>query len=152
MLGSMLLLPTLSFIGGQHRSAQAAAGAQTIAQPDDQEPASYIKRAVELANISVQNGDGTAYGAVVVKDGRIIGEGRNRTNLLNDPTAHSEIDAIRDACSRTGSKLLTGCEIYCSARPCPMCSSACYWAKLERIYVGSVDSEIISIEPVYSNC
>ena len=152
MLGSMLLLPTLSFIGGQHRSAQAATGAQAIAQPDDQEPASYIKRAVELANISVQNGDGTGYGAVVVKSGRIIGEGRNRTILLNDPTAHSEIDAIRDACSRTNSKLLEGCEIYCSANPCPMCSSACYWARLDRIYVGSGNSEPISMEPNYSNC
>ena len=152
MLSGIFLLPALSFIGGQHRTAQAATDAQTIVQPDNQEPASYLKRAVELANISVRNGDGTGYGAVVVKGGKIIGEGRNRTYLLNDPTAHSEIDAIRDACSRTNSKLLEGCEIYCSARPCPMCSSACFWAKLDRIYVGSGDSEPVSIEPNYSNC
>ena len=152
MLSGILLFPTLSFIGGQHRAAQATTNKQTIVQPDKQEPASYIKRAVELANISVRNGDGTAFGAVVVKGGQIIGEGRNRTYLLNDPTAHSEIDAIRDACSRTNSNLLQGCEIYCSASPCPMCSSACYWARLDRIYVRSGGSQPTSIEPKYSNC
>ena len=155
VLGGLFLFPTLSFLTGHHRSARATTRTQPIVQPANPDPESFINRAVELADLSLRTGDGTGYGAVVVKDGLIIGEGRNRAHLLNDPTAQSEIDAIRDACSRIKSERLDGCEIYCSARPCPMCSSACYWASLDKIHVKSNPSNkppLISYKPTYSNC
>lgn len=154
ILGGLFFWPTLSFaaMNGVLNPTHAKEVSDSIKQPDQQNPASYLKRAAELARSSVERGDGTRYGAVIVKNGLIVGEGRNRTYLLNDPTAHSEIDAIRDACRRLNVRTLEGCDIYCSARPCPMCSSACYWARLGRIYVDSGNSKAITIEPSYSRC
>jgi guanine deaminase len=89
----------------------------------------YMKRALELAVYAVENNLGGPFGAVVVKDGIIIGEGYNRVTSNNDPTAHAEIMAIRNACQHLGSFQLTGCEIYSSCEPCPMCLGAIYWAR-----------------------
>lgn len=96
----------------------------------------FAQRAIELSQLAVERGDGTEHGAVVVKDGQIVGEGWNRIYANHDPTAHSEVEAIRDAGRRLGTHDLSGCEIYTNAKPCPMCEAACYWANLSRIYIG----------------
>ncbi len=154
VLRTMLFWPAFTF--SMPRSTSAKAQKQNelspIRQPSQQEAEHYIERAVELADMSLERGDGTGYGAVVVKDGMVVGEGRNRTFLTNDPTAHSEIDAIRDACHRLDTHTLKDSEIYCSARPCQMCETACYWAQLKRIHFKATDSNIVSIEPRYSRC
>lgn len=93
----------------------------------------FMREAIALAERSVANGGGP-FGAVVVYDGRIIGRGHNRVTLDNDPTAHAEVVAIREACRTLGDFRLDGCELYVSCEPCPMCLAACYWAHLERIY------------------
>lgn len=95
----------------------------------------YMKRAIELSVKSVENGGGP-FGAVIVKDGKIVAEGSNCVTLNNDPTAHAEVTTIRKACSTLGTFDLSGCEIYSSCEPCPMCLSAIYWARIERIYFG----------------
>ena len=82
-----------------------------------------------------------AYGAVVVRDGVIVGEGRNYVVLHSDPTAHSELLAVRDAARRLGTRDLSGCEIYASTRPCPMCEAAAYWAGIARIHHGAAAAD-----------
>jgi guanine deaminase len=97
----------------------------------------FMHRAVELAVYAVENGLGGPFGAVVVKDGVIIGEGYNQVTSTNDPTAHAEIMAIRNACQQLGSFQLTGCEMYSSCEPCPMCLGAIYWARPLALYFCS---------------
>lgn len=97
---------------------------------------SFMMRAIELARQGIRRGDGGPFGAVVVRGGRIIGEGWNRVIATNDPTAHGEIIAIRDACARLGSFSLEGCEIHTTGEPCPMCLGAIQWARIERIFHG----------------
>jgi guanine deaminase len=100
----------------------------------------FMRRAIELGRRGMDAGDGGPFGAVIVKDGSIVGEGWNRVLAANDPTAHGEVVAIRDACSRAKSFSLSGCELYTSGEPCPMCLAAVYWARIDRLYFGfSVD-------------
>lgn len=100
----------------------------------------YLREAIRLARQAVESGSGGPFGAIVVRDGEIVGKGSNRVTSSNDPTAHAEIVAIRDACRRLGSHQLTGCVIYCSCEPCPMCLGAIYWARPESIvYAASKD-------------
>lgn len=96
----------------------------------------FMMRAIELARQGIRRGDGGPFGAVVVRDGQIIGEGWNRVIRTNDPTAHGEIGAIRDACARLGSFSLEGCEIHTTGEPCPMCLGAIQWARIDRIFHG----------------
>jgi tRNA(Arg) A34 adenosine deaminase TadA len=103
-------------------------------QEDDRD--GFIREAIRLAAESVSSGGGP-FGAVVVKDGRIIARGRNRVTETNDPTAHAEILAIREACRILGTFQLTGCEVYCSGEPCPMCLGALYWARPEAVYFAN---------------
>lgn len=93
----------------------------------------YMHRAVELARKGVEQGRGGPFGAVVVKDGVVIGEGSNEVLMSQDPTCHAEIVAIRDACRRLGSFRLAGCELYASSEPCPMCLGAIYWSRIDRV-------------------
>lgn len=93
----------------------------------------FMDQAIALAREGVARGDGGPFGAVVVKDGEVIGQGWNRVVHDNDPTAHAEVVAIRDAARRIHSFKLTGCQVYTSCEPCPMCLSAAYWARVERI-------------------
>lgn len=97
----------------------------------------FLRRAIQLSIEKMQAGHGGPFGAVVVKGGRVVGEGSNRVTSTNDPTAHAEIVAIRQACSRLGTFRLAGCEIYSSCEPCPMCLAAIYWARLERLYYAA---------------
>jgi len=95
-----------------------------------------MKRAIALAVRNVRSGRGGPFAALVVKDGRIIGRGANRVVSQNDPTAHAEILAMREACKTLRSFQLTGCEIYSTCEPCPMCLGAIYWARPSRVYVA----------------
>lgn len=93
-----------------------------------------MNRAVQLAIEKMTQGHGGPFGAVVVKDGKIIAEGFNSVTSLNDPTAHAEVQAIRKACQVLGSYQLDGCELYTSCEPCPMCLGAIYWARPQRVF------------------
>ncbi len=93
-------------------------------------------RAIELAREGVESNEGGPFGCVIALDGRIVGEGGNRVTSTNDPTAHAEVVAIRDACRNLNSFQLNGCIIYTSCEPCPMCLGAIYWARPERIYIA----------------
>jgi len=95
-----------------------------------------MMRAIELARHGMTRGDGGPFGAVVVRDGEIVGEGWNRVLVTNDPTAHGEVTAIRDACSRAATFDLGGCVIYTTGEPCPMCLGAIYWARISAIRYG----------------
>ncbi len=97
---------------------------------------SHMMRAIELARQGMHRGDGGPFGAVVVRDGEIIGEGWNRVLATHDPTAHGEILAIRDACARIGSFSLEGCEIFTTGEPCPMCLGAIHWARIRAVHHG----------------
>lgn len=93
----------------------------------------FVLRAIELALENVRTRRGGPFGAVVVRDGEIIGEGTNLVTSSNDPTAHAEVVAIRNACRKLGSFELTGCEIHSSCEPCPMCLAAIYWSRAARL-------------------
>lgn len=94
----------------------------------------FMLRAIELAEKGMTKNDGGPFGAVIVKDGKIIGEGNNKVTSTNDPTAHAEVVAIRNACANLNSFQLEGCELYTSCEPCPMCLGAIYWARPKAIY------------------
>ncbi len=96
----------------------------------------WMHRAIELARTGMTRGDGGPFGAVIVRDSKIIGEGWNRVLATNDPTAHGEVVAIRDACGKASDFSLEGCEIYTTGQPCPMCLGAIYWARIRTIHYG----------------
>lgn len=100
------------------------------------DPSEFMLRAIELARVGMNSGAGGPFGAVVTKNGEIVGEGWNRVLETNDPTAHGEVTAIRDACERLGTYSLEGCEIHTTGQPCPMCLGAIHWARIGRIYFG----------------
>ena len=94
----------------------------------------YMKEALKLARSNIGNSNGGPFGAVIVKDGKIIAKGANEVTSTNDPTAHAEIVAIRKACKILGTFQLDGCEIYTSCEPCPMCMGAIYWARPKKVF------------------
>jgi guanine deaminase len=101
----------------------------------------FMRKAIALATENVRSGNGGPFGAVIVHDGVIVGEGANRVTRENDPTAHAEVRAIRSACQSLGSFSLHGCEIYTSCEPCPMCLAAIYWARIDRIWFGNTSAD-----------
>lgn len=105
----------------------------------------FMKIAIEEAQEGIRNGHGGPFGAVIVKDGEIISTGHNHVVINNDPTCHGEVDAIRKACAKLGTFDLSGCEIYTSGYPCPMCFGAILWANIEKVYYGcnTTDTELI---------
>jgi tRNA(Arg) A34 adenosine deaminase TadA len=120
----------------------------TVAVEGD-EAERWMARAEELKRLAVNAGD-QPYGAVVVKDGRIVGEAPSRVVTNHDPTAHAEIEAIRDACRRLGSGDLSGCILYGTSRPCRMCETAAYWARIARFVHGP--GRVEGGRPSYSSC
>ena len=96
----------------------------------------YMQSAIEEAYEGITHQHGGPFGAVVVKDGKIIGQGHNQVLADNDPTCHGEVSAIRDACANLETYDLTGCELYTTGEPCPMCLFACMWANIDRVYYG----------------
>lgn len=97
----------------------------------------FLRRAIALATENVLQGKGGPFGAVIVRDGEIIGEGTNSVTATNDPTAHAEVIAIRTAARALGTFDLSGCELYTSCEPCPMCLAATYWARISAIYYAA---------------
>ncbi len=98
----------------------------------------FMRAAIALSHRMMEDGKGGPFGAVIVRDGEIIAEGYNQVTSANDPTAHGEVMAIREACAKLGTFSLRDCDIYTSCEPCPMCLSAIYWARLRRmVYANS---------------
>ena len=93
----------------------------------------FLEKAIELSVKGMIGMQGGPFGCVIVKDGKIVGEGCNQVTTTNDPTAHAEVVAIRAACKNLGTYQLTGCDVYASCEPCPMCLGAIYWARPERV-------------------
>jgi guanine deaminase len=108
-------------------------------------PNPFMARAIALSIENVRTGRGGPFAAVVVKDGKIIAEGTNRVTSTNDPTAHAEVVAIRDAAKALGNFQLTGCEIYTTCEPCPMCLGAIYWARPAKVYFASTAKDAAQI-------
>ena len=104
-----------------------------------------MSRAIELSIESVNNGTGP-FGAVIVKNEKIIAEGSNKVTSTNDPTAHGEIVAIREACKQLNNFSLSGCELYSSCEPCPLCLSAIYWARINKIYYANTREDASKID------
>jgi tRNA(Arg) A34 adenosine deaminase TadA len=101
----------------------------------------FMEKAIALATENVLSGKGGPFGAVIVRGGEIIATGVNTVTAANDPTAHAEVNAIRNACATLGTFQLNGCQIYTSCEPCPMCLAASYWARLDAIFYGSVAAD-----------
>jgi Cytosine/adenosine deaminases len=99
-----------------------------------EEQKKFMQAAIDLAIENINAGQGGPFGAVVVKNGTIVGRGVNHVTYDNDPTAHAEVVAIRDACKNLGTFQLYGCDIYASCEPCPMCLGAIYWARPQRLF------------------
>jgi tRNA(Arg) A34 adenosine deaminase TadA len=107
-----------------------------IVQPRTAGREGFMERAFEMRRRAIERGD-QAYGAIIVKGGRIVGEGVSAVVTDNDPTAHAEMQAIRDAARRLGTRDLTSCEMYGTSRACPMCEAGAYWARIARMYYGT---------------
>jgi len=105
----------------------------------------FMKKAIELSVESVNNGGGP-FGSVIVKDNKIVAEGSNKVTSNNDPTAHGEIVAIREACKKLNNFSLNQCELYSTCEPCPMCLSAIYWARIDKIYYGNTREDARKID------
>jgi guanine deaminase len=98
----------------------------------------FMARAIQLAVENVRSARGGPFGCVIVKDGNIVAEAANQVTATNDPTAHAEVLAIRQACQKLSAFELTGCDLYTSCEPCPMCLSAIYWARIDKVYFASL--------------
>jgi guanine deaminase len=105
----------------------------------------FMREAIRLSRVKMQRGHGGPFGAVVVKANRIVGRGWNNVTSANDPTAHAEIMAIREACARLKTFRLEDCDLYTSCEPCPMCLSAVYWARIRRLFYGNTRKDAARI-------
>lgn len=112
---------------------------------DAQVHETFLRRAVELSRRSLETGEGGPFGAVLVRDGKVLAEGWNRVIAAHDPTAHAEVLVIRQACQANSTFCLPGSTLYASCEPCPMCLSAAYWAGVERIYYANTREEAAAI-------
>lgn len=106
----------------------------------NEEKDKFMQMAIDLSVENVANGGGP-FGAVIVKNGDVVTTGMNRVTAENDPTAHAEVNAIRNACKKLNTFDLSGCEIFSSCEPCPMCLSAIYWAHLDKLYYGNTKED-----------
>lgn len=107
--------------------------------------AEFLKEAVRLSDDNMKSGKGGPFGCVIVKDGTIVAKGANLVTFTNDPTAHAEVVAIREACKVLNTFQLTGCEIYTSCEPCPMCLGAIYWARPDKVYYANTREDAAAI-------
>lgn len=101
----------------------------------------FMQAAIDLARQGMNTGKGGPFGCVIVKDGEIVGQGCNSVTSSNDPTAHAEVVAIRDACNQLHTHQLTGCELYTSCEPCPMCMGAIYWARPDKVFFAGTRTD-----------
>jgi hypothetical protein len=132
VLSALLFAPVSQVLGAGWARAQAN-DLGSIVQPAEKTKAAFLARARALRDQAVQEGD-QAYGAIVVCDGIVVGEGRNYVVLHHDPTAHAELLAVRDAARRLKRRDLSSCDVYSTATPCPMCQGALYWARIRRYH------------------
>jgi tRNA(Arg) A34 adenosine deaminase TadA len=149
-----LLVQLLTFVGAtvalaRGRRVSAADGAGEILQPPEADPAHFMARAQAMKDLAIETGD-QGYGAVVVRDGRIVGQAPSRVVVHRDPTAHAETEAIRDAARRLGTADLSGCRLYSTSRACPMCETAAYWANIELMVHGAALTD--AGRPRYQRC
>ena len=107
--------------------------------------AKFMKEAIKLAEDGMTSGRGGPFGCVIVRQGQVIGHGHNRVTSTNDPTAHAEVVAIRDACANLETFQLADCELYTSCEPCPMCLAAIYWARIPTVFYGNTRSDAAAI-------
>ena len=105
----------------------------------------FLERAIELSRQGMRKGNGGPFGCVIVKDGEIVGEGVNEVLVKNDPTSHAEVVAIRNACKKLNNFQLTGCDVYTSCEPCPMCMGAIYWARPNRVIYANTKSDAAAV-------
>ena len=105
----------------------------------------FMLEAIKLSRSGMENKDGGPFGCIIVKGDEIIGRGWNKVIVENDPTAHAEVTAIRDACATLNSFQLEGCELYTSCEPCPMCMGAIYWARPDRVYYANTRDDAANI-------
>lgn len=103
-----------------------------------------MREAIKLANDNIKKGGGP-FAAIIIKDGKVIAHGTNQVTNNNDPTAHAEVEAIRNAAKKLNSFNLSGCEIYTTCEPCPMCFGAIYWAKISKVYYGNTKEDAANI-------
>lgn len=106
----------------------------------------FMNKAIEKSSYGMNNNYGGPFGAVIVKDGEIVAEAFNRVTSSNDPTAHAEVTAIREACKKLNTFDLSGCELYTSCEPCPMCLAAIYWARIKKIYYANTKEDAADID------
>ncbi len=111
----------------------------------NEQHASFMRMAVELSRQGMRANEGGPFGAIVVKDGKVVGRGNNRVTSTTDPTAHAEVVAIRDACKNLGTFQLEGCTVYTSCEPCPMCLGAIYWARPDRVFYANTKRDAAEI-------
>jgi tRNA(Arg) A34 adenosine deaminase TadA len=116
--------------------------AETVSQNHSK----FMREAIRLSRQHMRQNDGGPFGAVIVHNGKIVGRGWNRVTSANDPTAHAEISAIRDACRKLKTFHLDGCKIYVSCEPCPMCLAAIYWARLDKIFYANTRKDAAWIQ------
>ena len=133
VLGALLLGPVLGAWATRAQGQTAPAAPSPIVQPSAPSKAAFLERARELRDAAVAAGD-QPFGAIVVRNNVIVGQGRSEVVSATDPTAHSELMAVRDAARRLGTRSLSDCDMYSSATPCPMCQGALYWAGVRRVY------------------
>jgi deoxycytidylate deaminase len=133
LLVSGLIVAPFSVIARAPATAQSAAAFPPIVQAREKTKAGFLERARALRDQAISEND-QAYGAVVVRDGIIVGEGRNYVVLQSDPTAHAELLAVRDAARRLNKRDLSDCDVHATATPCPMCQGALYWARIRRYH------------------
>ena len=112
----------------------------------DTDAVKFMKKAIRISVANVENQKGGPFGAVIVKDGKIIARGSNQVTTSNDPTAHAEVVAIRKACKALKTFQLSGCEIYTSCEPCPMCLGAIYWARPDKLYYANSKEDAAAIQ------
>ena len=122
------------------------AGAKgTLKREEYQMMQEFMRRAIALAMENVRSGAGGPFATVIVKDGSVLAEGANRVTATNDPTAHAEVVAIREACRNLGDFQLTGCDLYTTCEPCPMCLGAIYWARPARVFYACVAADAAAV-------
>lgn len=119
---------------------------KTVMASANSEHSRFMREAIALSIKSVNSGQGGPFGAVIVKDGEIIAKAHNMVTSINDPTAHAEIVAIRQACQKLKTFKLNGCQLYTSCEPCPMCLGAIYWSRVDRVYYANTKADAADID------
>ena len=136
LLSALTVAPLAALLRPAAAMGQARKDLPPLMQPSERTKAAFLARARALREQAIREGD-QGYGAIVVRDGVVVGEGRNYVVLESDPTAHAELLAVRDAARRLDNRDLSACDVYSTATPCPMCQGALYWARVRRFHTES---------------